>query len=174
VPVGAINYVTVLDYLEIFARFNQAGIRYLVAGGMAVNLHGIPRMTYDIDLIVDMDDENLRAFTGVMAEWGFRPRVPVELADLAVREKREEWIAEKHMKALNLVNPEWAISEIDILIDLPMDREEAFERAVTFDLNGIAVPAVSVEHLILMKERTGRAQDEADVRYLKKIGEMEP
>lgn len=48
-----------LDYLGIFKELNAKGIRCIVVGGMAVNLHGIPRMTYDIDLLLDIDDRNI-------------------------------------------------------------------------------------------------------------------
>jgi hypothetical protein len=40
------------DYLAIFKKLNERKIKYIVVGGIAVNLHGIPRMTYDIDLIL--------------------------------------------------------------------------------------------------------------------------
>ena len=39
-----------LDYKKIFKGLNSAGIDYLVVGGLAVNFHGIPRMTYDMDI----------------------------------------------------------------------------------------------------------------------------
>lgn len=158
-----------LDYLAIFRRLNEAGVQYVVAGGMAVNLHGIPRMTYDIDLVLRLDDRNLAAFVDLMTEWGFQPRVPFKLADLAVQEQREEWIHHKHMKAFNLVNPEWAVSEIDILIDIPVDTDELFERAETLVLGEIEIPTVCIDHLIEMKRGTGRAQDEADLRHLERI-----
>jgi hypothetical protein len=38
-----------LDYKELFKGLNRAGIDYQVVGGRAVNFHGIPRMTYDLD-----------------------------------------------------------------------------------------------------------------------------
>lgn len=47
-----------LDYLAIFKKLNEKEIRYIVAGGIAVNLYGIPRMTYDVDLILDLEDKN--------------------------------------------------------------------------------------------------------------------
>lgn len=47
-----------LDYLAIFKKLNEKGIRYIVAGGIAVNLYGIPMMTYDVDLILDLEDKN--------------------------------------------------------------------------------------------------------------------
>jgi hypothetical protein len=36
-----------LDYRTIFKEFNRRGIDYLVVGGLAVNFHGVPRITYE-------------------------------------------------------------------------------------------------------------------------------
>lgn len=51
-----------LDYLGIFREFNKYKIQYLICGGLAVNLYGVPRMTYDIDLLLNMKDKNLERF----------------------------------------------------------------------------------------------------------------
>lgn len=59
-----------------------------MTGGLAVNLHGITRMTYDIDLLVDLKEENLRKLLNLLREWGFRPRPPVEVEDLFNEKKR--------------------------------------------------------------------------------------
>jgi hypothetical protein len=48
-----------LDYQRFFEGLNKEDIDYLVVGGLAVNLHGIPRMTYDIDLMVSLDTGNI-------------------------------------------------------------------------------------------------------------------
>ena len=40
-----------LDYIGIFKELNKRKIRYIICGGLAVNLLGIPRMTYDIDFM---------------------------------------------------------------------------------------------------------------------------
>jgi len=49
-----------MNYYEIFKRFNELKIDYLIVGGLAVNLHGVPRMTYDIDAIyVKISEEKL-------------------------------------------------------------------------------------------------------------------
>ena len=48
-----------LDYKAIFKELNEAGIDYLVVGGLAVNFHGIPRMTYDIDLMILPEPGNI-------------------------------------------------------------------------------------------------------------------
>lgn len=158
-----------LDYLAIFKKLNEAGIEYIVVGGVAINLYGIPRMTYDIDLLLNLEDQNVRKFVQLLNKWGFKPKVPVDIMDLGEEDKREDWIRNKHMKAFNLVNPQWAISEIDIVIDSPVDYEKGHERVNYIVLQGVSIPVVSIDDLIKMKEKTGRLQDNADIRYLREL-----
>src|SRR4030043_915930 len=107
------------DYLTIFKKLNEKNIRYIGVGGIAVNLYGIPRMTYDIDLLLHLEDKNLKKFLKLMKQWGFKPRVPVDIMDFADKDKRECWIKNRHMKAFNLINPARPMSEIDIIINTP-------------------------------------------------------
>lgn len=158
-----------LDYLGIFKELNAKKIKYIVVGGMAVNLHGVPRMTYDIDLILYLEDKNLKKFIGLMQKWGFKPKVPAKLMDFANKEKREDWIKNKNMKAFNLSNPDWAISEIDVVIDTPMDYKKAAKNLKHVYLHGISIPTISVGDLILMKRKSGRIQDRGDIANLKKV-----
>ncbi len=157
------------DYLAIFKRLNEEKIKYIVVGGIAVNLYGIPRMTYDIDLLLATEDTNLRKFLQLLKDWGFEPKIPVDIMDFAKKDTREDWIKNKNMKAFNLVNPAWAISEIDVVIDSPIDYEEGKKRVNNIVLQGVSIPIISIDDLIRMKEKTGRQQDKADIRYLRKI-----
>lgn len=158
-----------LDYLAIFKKLNEKGIRYIVVGGIAVNLYGIPRMTYDVDLILDLEDENIKEFLQLLKGWGFKPKVPVDIMDFAKKEIRESWIKNKNMKAFNLVNTEWAISEIDIVIDSPVDYKKGHKRIKHIMLHDVSIPVISIDDLIKMKEKADRQQDRADVRYLRKL-----
>lgn len=158
-----------LDYIGVFKELNAKKIKYIVVGGMAVNFHGIPRMTYDIDLIVLLADENLKRFLNLMKKWGFKPKAPVEIMDFGEKAKRDDWIRNKNMKAFNLVNPEWAISEIDIVIDTPLDYKKAAKNVKHINLRGVSIPTVSIRDLILMKKETGRMQDAMDIKNLKKL-----
>lgn len=141
----------------------------MVIGGIAVNLYGIPRMTYDIDLLLDLEDENLENFLRLLNEWGFKPKVPVDIMDFAKEERRKDWIENKNMKAFNLVNPQWAISEIDIIINTPVTYQDAKDRMKYILLQDISIPTISIEDLIKMKEGSKREQDKADIENLKKI-----
>ena len=49
-----------LDFQRIFKELNKLKIDYLVIGGLAVNFHGVPRMTYDIDLMLLLRPENIK------------------------------------------------------------------------------------------------------------------
>lgn len=50
-------------YLEVFRALEEHKVRYLLVGGLAMNLHGVPRMTMDIDLVIALDTKNLERFT---------------------------------------------------------------------------------------------------------------
>src|SRR3989338_7737984 len=158
-----------LDYLEIFKKFNERKIQYIVVGGMAVNFHGIPRATYDIDLLVYLEDSNLKKFLSLMRRWGFKPKVPVDIMDFSDKNKRYDWIKNKNMRAFNLVNPDWAISEIDIVIDTPVDYKKAAKNIKYITLQDMAIPTISIGDLIAMKKRSDRVQDKQDIRHLRKI-----
>ena len=158
-----------LDYIAIFKTLNDEGMRYIVAGGVAVNLYGIPRMTYDIDLLIDLEEGNIQKLLLLLERWGFKPRVPVDPSGLMDSKRREEWIRERGLRAFTFVNPEWPISEIDILLKGPVGYKEAARRVRHFQVKGVMIPVVSIEDLIEMKRGTGRRQDEADIRYLERL-----
>jgi len=158
-----------LDYQTIFKELNELGIDYLVVGGLAVNLHGIPRMTYDIDLLILLNPENILKAVGKLTQWGYRPKVPVDPRDLADEAKRSSWIQEKGMKALSFYSEDLAIAEIDLVFDSPVPFEQLKSRAVIFELKDAKVPTVSIPDLIELKLHAGRKQDLADVEHLKMI-----
>ncbi|MFA5100498.1 MAG: hypothetical protein WC547_06420 [Candidatus Omnitrophota bacterium] len=156
-------------YIDILKALNAHKIRYIVIGGLAVNLHGIPRMTYDIDLLIDFDISNIKKLEMLMNTLGFKPKAPVAICDLADQNKRNGWIKQKNMKAFNLVNPSWAVSEIDILIDAPVTYNKAKNTAKKISIEGIAIPVISIQNLIKMKRSSARDQDIRDIKYLKKV-----
>jgi hypothetical protein len=47
-------------YVELFRALERAQVRYLLVGGVAVNLHGAERLTMDVDIMLALDPENLR------------------------------------------------------------------------------------------------------------------
>jgi len=155
-----------LDFTKVLKEFNKRNIKYIVAGGIAVNLHGIPRMTYDLDLLLDMNDENLKKFLKIMKKWGYKPNIPVDIMDFACEEKRNDWINNKNMKAFCLRNDNNTVREIDIIVESPVTYESAEKNAEYVELENEKIPVVNIRDLIKMKKITGRKQDDSDIRYL--------
>jgi len=156
-------------YLDLFRELEAKNVRYLLVGGLAVNLHGIPRATMDVDLIVSFDRGNLDSLMAVSQELGLKPVAPVDLHDLADADKRQPWATQKHMVVFALQAPELKGPTLDILIDPALDVEAAMSRAVRRDIQGVKVSLISVPDLILLKEKGGRPQDIADIEHLRRL-----
>ncbi|MBI5025328.1 MAG: nucleotidyl transferase AbiEii/AbiGii toxin family protein [Nitrospirae bacterium] len=158
-----------LDFQSLFKEFNKLKVDYLVVGGLAVNFHGVPRMTYDIDLMILLQSENISKLVAKLVDWGYRPKIPVNPMDLADEGKRSLWISEKGMKAMNFYSETSPIGEIDIVFDSPIPYDELKSRAVMIEIHGEKIPTISIHDLIELKQKSGRKQDIADVEYLKII-----
>ena len=158
-----------LDYQAIFRELNGIGIDYLVVGGLAVNFHGVPRTTYDIDLMILLEPENILKLVTKLTQWGYRPKIPIDPKDLTDENKRSSWVHEKGMKAFNFYSETLPIGEIDIVIDSPMPYQELRGRAIRVELQEERIPTVSIHDLIELKLRAGRKQDLADVEHLKMV-----
>ena len=158
-----------LDYRTIFKEFNEIGLDYLVVGGLAVNFYGVPRMTYDIDLMVLLQPENILKLIAKLTQWGYRPKIPVNPKDLADEAKRSLWIQDKGMKALNFYSETLPIGEIDIVFDSPIPYDKLKSRVIMVELQEEKIPTISIHDLIELKLRTGRKQDLSDVEHLRMI-----
>ncbi len=158
-----------LDFKSIFQELNKQKIDYFVVGGLAVNFHGVPRMTYDIDIMILLEAENVSKLVAKLTKWGYRPKVPINPKELTDEAKRKSWIQGKGMKAINFYSDVLPIGEIDIVFDSPIPYNELKGRAVIIEIEGEKIPTVSIHDLIKLKQKSGRKQDIADVEYLKII-----
>jgi len=60
---------------EILFALTDAEVEFVVGGGVAAVLHGVERVTLDIDLALDMDPANVEKFLHVIRGLGLQPRV---------------------------------------------------------------------------------------------------
>jgi hypothetical protein len=157
-------------YLELFRCLHTRDVRYLVAGGLAMNLHGVPRMTMDVDLVLALDDANVDAFLHCARELGLRPQAPVPLESLRDPEQRKSWIEEKHLIAFALTGEPGAPT-VDILLKHSLDLDGALSRAVVQTVADVPVRIACIDDMITLKQNTGRRQDQDDVEHLLRIME---
>jgi len=157
------------DFEAVFAALQQAGVRYLVVGGVAVVFHGYPRFTADLDLVVALDRENVVGLAGALATLGYRPRAPVSADALADPETRRSWIKDKALTVFSFWSPAHPATEIDVFVTEPFPMEPALARAVRVQLGALLVPVASIPDLIFLKRQSARPKDMDDIQALEAI-----
>ncbi len=160
-------------YENVFEKFAEYQLRYLVIGGIAVNFHGFARATSDLDILMVLSDEEILKFIQIMQSLQYTPRLPVALSDLSSSEKRREWIEEKNMKVFSLIRKQNPMETIDLMIHCPLDFDAVYDRRVLMPFQDIEIPVASIPDLIELKTWAGRERDLIDIKALKKIQEIQ-
>jgi len=155
---------------SFFNELNKQDIRYVLVGGLAVNLHGIPRSTFDIDIVIALDSINIEQFWHVTEHFNMTTRQPVTLNQLKDPQIRASWIKDKNLIALTFSQNDPPHMEVDILLDtFGVSFDELFSTAVTFEEQGISLKAASVDSLIKLKNKSQREQDLQDIKFLEQL-----
>ena len=156
------SFEAIVDALE------RGGVRFLVAGGLAVSAHGYLRFTKDVDLVVQLLPENIKRAFHALSTIGYRPLVPIAADQFADPELRAVWTRDKGMLVLQFWSNEHRETPVDLFVYEPFDFDAEFDRAMTKPLHGtVPVRFVSIPTLIRMKESAGRPQDKIDIEYLR-------
>lgn len=159
-------------YGEILREFQKRKVKYVLVGGIALNLLGGERTTHDLDMLVEMTDGNLVKVVTVLKKRGYKIKQPVDPIQLAVKNIRTDWIRNKHMKAFNFYKED-EMKEVDIIVDSPVKYSDAKKGMKRIKIGTLTMPVISVKNLIRMKKNTGRLKDRLDIESLKMIEKFE-
>ena len=160
-------------YQDVFTILNEKNVRYVVIGGIALVLHGVLRMTVDLDLIIDLEEGNIDRFLSAMKSLGYKPKIPVSPEELKDPSKRKEWKEKKNMIVFSFFNPKKPFQVIDILLENPIPFDEIDKEKIIISAKGISIPIVSREHLKKLKRLSGRPQDLVDIDALEDLEDIE-
>ena len=155
-------------YEEILRAFQKQKVKYVLVGGVAVNLLGSMRSTADLDILVEMGDDNLKKIVKILKSRGYRVKQPVDPMRIADKKTREGWIKNKHMKAFNFYKED-ELKEVDIIVESQVSFKEAKKGAILVKVDDLTLPVISIDKLIKMKKEAGRTVDKLDIEELKKI-----
>lgn len=141
-----------LDQLQtVFASFQKNDVKYLVIGGIAAVLYGVPRATFDLDILIEPTKENAQRLLDALSEAGFGT------AELT--------------SAVEIIGNEITIFTDRVRLDVQTSTpgilfEDAWPRRATMTYEGQRFEVVSLADLIQSKTAAGREVDLEDVRIL--------
>jgi hypothetical protein len=139
---------------QIFWCLEKHQVKYLVIGGIAAALHGVPRATFDLDILIEATAKNAERLLEALAEAGLGTAGLVAPERLLKKEITvfEDWI------------------RIDVQTKTPgVKFEQAWGRRETMDYQGQKMWVLTKNDLIASKRAAGRRIDLDDVKTLIKI-----
>jgi predicted nucleotidyltransferase len=140
------------DFSDLLRLFNDNKVRYLVIGGYAYIQYAEPRYTKDLDLWISTDVENAAAVFRSLQDFG-APLVDMTEDDFA----EEGYFYQMGIPPVR----------IDILMGIRgIEFDKAWANREEIDFDGLSVPFISKEDLIVSKRASGRAQDLLDADVL--------
>lgn len=154
--------------VHLISRFNEAGVRYLIAGGFAVIAHGYVRFTNDLDLILYLGEENALKALAILKDEGYAPKIPVPIEQFANADLRRDWVENRNMVAFPLYSEKHRSTGIDLFVTEPLNFEDAFERRLREKLGEIQADFVGMDDLAL-KRAANRSKDLLDIKYLEAL-----
>lgn len=124
-----------------------------IVGGVAASLHGRPRMTRDVDVLVLVPEAEWSDFLAAGRKHGFQPR-------------RADVIPFAEKSHVLLVRHEPSGIDVDIVLGALPFEQQVVDRMRRVRLGSISVPLATPEDLIIMKAVAGRPRDQVDIESL--------
>lgn len=142
------------DFRELLSTLNSNNVRYLLIGGYAVIIHGAPRLTNDLDIVIASDSENAERCLNALRDFGFT-----------------EGLSEKAFaKRKSVVRMGIEPVKIEILNYLEgVDFESAYKRREIRTVEDIEFSLISLQDLLANKRTVARDKDLIDVKELIRV-----
>lgn len=141
---------------DLFSTFNAAGIRYLLVGGQAMRLHGMPRYSMDWDFFIPpRDEENFKRLNETLNGELDLPLVP---------------LGARGENFIQTYQTRWGILQFHLGLPGVPRYDEAEQHTVTRNSeHGVPVKCLSGIYLLAAKKAANRPQDQADILFLEEL-----
>ncbi len=142
---------------QVARRLRSAGLDYMMTGSMALAIYATPRMTRDIDVVLECTSEDIDTLVDLFVTDCYIDRGAVA-----------EAVEQKGM--FNIIHNEWIIKGDFIVRKDDAYRRQEFERRLEFDVDGVPLSVVAPEDLVLSKLLWAReTESELQRRDVKEI-----
>jgi len=136
---------------DVFKSFQEHDVRYVVIGGIASVLHGVPRATFDLDILIEATPKNAERLLHALLDAGLGTASLTSVEDL---------LAHEITVFKDRVRIDVQTSTLGVSFD------QAWNHRQTVSYQGQSFFILSKEDLICSKRAAGRAVDLDDVRLL--------
>jgi hypothetical protein len=145
----------VTGFSRILEDLNEAGVRYVLIGGIALIRHGVVRATRDVDAVFDPDAENVERIKSLAMKWGATRPDGSPLPDESISSER----------SIHLRTPG---GDLDLVSEKAagVSFGSLSSRAEVKKVDGVPAPICSLTDLVAMKRAVGRERDLVDLADL--------
>jgi predicted nucleotidyltransferase len=150
----------------MLAGLNEAGVRYVIVGGIAANAHGSSRNTQDVDICYEPTPENRECLAAVLCSWhgclrGVEPGLPWTLDARAIRDTPILTLT-TNLGAFDMMDRVAGVGDFRLVIEASQE--------VT--VMGVSTRVITLDALIAAKRATGRRKDREALLELEALREM--
>jgi len=144
---------------DVFRSFQCHEVKYVVIGGVASVLYGVPRATFDLDILIEATPENAERLLAALTDAGFATATMTNAQEVVDHE-------------ITVFNDR---VRIDVQTRTPgVSFADVWGRRNTVTYQGQAFFILSKDDLIVSKRASGRDVDREDVRLLELPDREEP
>ena len=137
--------------LDVFASFQRHKVKYIIIGGIAAVLHGVPRATFDVDILIEASSENAQQLLDALVEANFATATLIDANELLAHEIT---IFRDRVR-------------IDVQTSTPgIKFQDAWQKKMSMTYQGQEFYVAAKEDLIASKRAAGRDKDLEDVKML--------
>jgi len=135
----------------VFSSFQKKEVKYIVIGGIASVLHGVPRATFDLDILIEATPANAEKLLDALVDAGLGTASLTSVEELLAHE-------------ITILND---FVRIDVQTSTPgIDFSEVWAKREEMEYQGQLFYILSKEDLIKSKKAAGREVDLEDAHLL--------
>ncbi len=141
-----------LEFMKLIAlRLDSSSIPYMITGSMAMTIYSIPRMTRDIDLVVEVTSTDVDKIVSIFSDDCYIDQ------DSVVQSVNT-------LGMFNIIHSDWVVKADFVIRKNENYRREEFSRRRKIDVEDITISVVAAEDLILSKLVWGQ-RSQSDLQF---------
>ncbi|MEP7148229.1 MAG: hypothetical protein ABI857_05040 [Acidobacteriota bacterium] len=156
-----------INLFEVARLLSQAGVKFVIVGGIAIRSHGGNYITEDLDICYDRTRDNLKKLDDALAPLNPRPRGFDEKLPFIF-----DWSTLQHGANFTFKT---SMGDVDLLGEVKGlgAYDDLVKDSISVDLDSFATQILSIGGLIKAKEASGRPKDEAGLKVLYALRDSE-